>query len=82
MSEEKWTPEPWICGVWEGETKYSIMQGDSLETVAVTKTESNANLIAAAPEMLAALEWLNLHSFTAQNSPMVQSAIRKARGEE
>lgn len=42
----------------------------------------NAALIAAAPEMLEALEWLSLHSFTAQNSPQVQSAIRKARGEQ
>lgn len=48
----------------------------------VAEAEANGRLVAAAPEMLEALEWLSLHSFTAQNSPQVQSAIRKARGEE
>ena len=81
------TPGPWICGVWEGETKYSIMQGDSLETIAVTKTESNAHLIAAAPELYAALKSALLlvdmsTSYRRQDiAEMGKNALKKARGE-
>lgn len=92
------TPGPWSVDSSMISTGWVLVTKSNGDVVANVNTEtgpdipptvsikmpalSNAHLIAAAPEMLEALEWLNLHSFTAQNSPKIQSAIRKARGEE
>ncbi len=48
----------------------------------VALEQENERLKAEKADMLTVLEWLNLHSFTAQNSPEVQATIEKARGEE
>ena len=92
------TPGPWSVDSSMISTGWVLVTKSNGDVVANVNTEtgpdipptvsikmpalSNAHIIAAAPEMLEALEWLNLHSFTAQNSPKIQSAIRKARGEE
>lgn len=82
------TKGPWIYGVWETDKHFSILQADSLEQVAATKTKENAQLIAAAPELLEALECMYEvfgMEYGCENMESVQMAIKaiaKAKGGE
>lgn len=85
MSEHKHTPGPWkyvkSIGVYAGD-KWEIVSFGSCST---EEGHANAQLIAAAPELLAALE-LALQDMIrwgifGPGRNAVESAIRKAKGE-
>lgn len=89
----KWTPGPWIGGTWEGDDTCEVLD-DNLMLVARTKTEANAHLIAAAPDLYEALEQARdtiLELINARNSEAegsdedwvggINAALSKARGE-
>jgi len=94
------TPGPWFVGfspdmdgesgeygpdVYDSEVGvFAVIDGEP-ETVAQPYLEANARLIAAAPEMLEALERIRDESGPfnlGEMRKLVESAIRKARGEE
>jgi hypothetical protein len=90
MSENSHTPGPWgICtNDWGFVVHTENDDGDIIadlqpDDVSMEQCAANARLIAAAPEMLATLEWL--YSFKAEMSInetiRVLVVIQKARGE-
>lgn len=74
MSESKWTPGPWEI--------YDTTKGQFGVTnklvgfVCFVESEANARLIAAAPDLLAAI----LNSDDAHWTPAMRAAIAKATG--
>lgn len=94
-NERKWTPGPWIGGTWEGDDTCEVLD-DNLMLVARTKTEANAHLIAAAPDLYEALEYMrdagcpDCNGDCASANPQVAAcpmkraaaALAKARGEK
>jgi hypothetical protein len=62
MSEQKHTPGPWRKGgvsggaVWFGEKMVAAVYGDDPDCKADERMQANARLIAAAPDLLSALE--------------------------
>ena len=76
-------------GPWEARKNCDVMSGDRLVADCMTgwlrEDRANAHLIAAAPEMLEALERIRDESGPfnlGEMRKLVESAIRKARGEE
>jgi hypothetical protein len=103
MNATKWTPGPWQIGsdftTLAGDRKTTLWGSDGNQAVTLIQSglvkweeqaDANANLIAAAPELYAALEDafsdLNLYwrgDFTNRALAMkIQAALSKARGEE
>ena len=62
-----------------------VMEDDDMEGAQSPKCEANARLIAAAPDLLEALEevvqWLELGDHEGQMHSKARAAIAKARGE-
>lgn len=81
----KHTPGPWISRQpekWCG--RYRVETPAGIEIAAVPQDEANARLIAAAPELLDALEAIIGHDAHLLNPYRVEAAriaIAKARGE-
>jgi hypothetical protein len=75
------TPAPWRIGD-AGMTVFGPPNGNpSPETVAATRNRANARLIAAAPELLAALEVIALgNTDPDQMVEIARAAIAKAAG--
>ncbi len=67
-----------VCTVWTKQPKYNQTTERS-EPAAWAEGEANAALIAAAPELLAALRRLVSASYSYDNIPSVASALRGAR---
>ena len=94
MSESKHTPGPWRVGVTSDAGEVDVIaEGGWFVAVACDSagdgdTEANANLIAAAPDMLEALEKLvsridETRGPTADTAlAAARAAIKKARGEK
>ncbi len=91
MSEPKWTPGPWSAHEakfgWEVVVGERPLYGKSITGWgAVSTTEANARLIAAAPELYEALEALRPY-FEGEHYPdhphcvLIRAALAKARGE-
>lgn len=91
MSENKWTPGPWMWdgNVWdydkENEAPWLVAEGHSpVITGDLHCSEANADLIAAAPDLYAALEdalqYLQHHLPDEVLAPH-RAALAKARGE-
>lgn len=87
-NKTKHTPGPWLTTTDLDQYElfgYSLIAEDSL--LAVISDEENATLIAAAPEMLEALEYLLEHAkitdlLTSEHSiNKAKTAIKKAKGE-
>jgi len=100
------TPGPWSshpnCKEGKGTASWSIISDDSFATIAIvykesipSQQESNAKLLAAAPELLSALDYLLLHTVDdnlkhgiglTENEEEARQraldAIAKAKGEE
>jgi hypothetical protein len=81
----KHTPGPW-ASVHDADGDYLIMSPESGRFIAVTYTdaeqdEANARLIAAAPEMLEALERILPSLQGTGHANTVRAVIRKAKGE-
>ena len=87
------TPEPWLAGEpedgdewWFGSGLEISVRSASGQTICVYGANSpeeiaNARLIAAAPDLLAALETV-LHICCIEHArPIAEEAVRKARGE-
>lgn len=84
MSEEKHTPGPWFADggkVYESQDYHEIC---SFWSNAFPVWEANARLIAAAPDLLEALEecvkWLETSAEGENATRMAFSAISKAKG--
>ena len=92
------TPGPWRIVRIDGELVGSIFRGKTRICAGIiddiklhSEAEANAHLIAAAPEMLEALEWLMEEFdrrelggeavFCGSDMSQVRTVIRKARGE-
>ena len=92
------TPGPWRIVRIDGELVGSIFRGKTRICAGIiddiklhSEAEANAHLIAAAPEMLEALEWLMEEFdrrelggeavFCGPDMSQVRTVIRKARGE-
>ena len=92
------TPGPWLIVSTYVRTAINTAQGIHVAMVnwwkgiSVKEHEANARLIAAAPDMLEALEWLSnefdcrddeygVVGFTRDEFRKAEAAIRKARGE-
>lgn len=100
MSNAKHTPGPWGYSQWPDQSIFNIHAGGFAEAFAVVKnvenahrgmgsveTRANARLIAAAPELLAALEamlnYANLGAYERADAvKAARAAIAKAKGEE
>lgn len=81
MTETKWTPGPWhISG------KKTIKAGDAWIGKANWQNgEANAHLIAAAPEMAEALEYMLAkfgRDMTTPDHDRIAAILAKARGED
>ena len=103
MSETKHTPGPWSVGVTSDGGEIDIIAADgwfvsvACDSVGEGDTEANAHLIAAAPDMLEALELavaIGIVPVTSASeggaakfsehvrvADMIRAAIKKARGE-
>lgn len=87
----KHTPGPWLVVVYEHRAKklikgnknciYAIASVDGSPIQVPSKNEDNARLIAAAPEMLEALETVEKLTTDVMILAGVRSIIAKARGE-
>lgn len=74
------TPGPWATVLVDPyDSLYTIENPDGL--VICEASTANARLIAAAPELLEALEWAIQHAPTGAARDRVQRIISKARGE-
>ena len=73
-----------MSGIWTDDHHYEVLT-DDLETVAIIENEANARLIAAAPDLLEALESLCGHTdegmMFSERAAKARAAIAKARGE-
>jgi len=89
------TPGPWYVSLtpdrdeegWVGPEVYdrdlgvfAVLDGEP-ETIAQPWSEADARLIAAAPEMLEALERILAEGLTEETRAVAEDALRKARGE-
>lgn len=89
MSESKHTPGPWIKdGKVITNESYKQIALVAIHEKSIEERESNLALIAAAPEMLAALEELHYHFGNAVEayagcdmSERIESIIKKAKGQ-
>ena len=82
MTQFKGTPGPWIVGGNEG-NKLSV-NADPYFVALVDEgdsQEANARLIAAAPELLEALQDLQARACIYVNTSKAEAAINKATGE-
>jgi hypothetical protein len=94
MEQTKHTAGPWkITKVMElrKATHYAVKHNDgtgsfSTEVVAQCEREANARLIAAAPDLLAALQWAmdnaEWSNDTATGTDPIRAAIAKATGQQ
>jgi hypothetical protein len=84
MTDTKHTPGPWV----RNETWGLIVSGDVEVAALHSGNEANARLIAAAPELLAALKWIAAHGDTGEGRrpayydmrAKARAAIAKAAG--
>lgn len=91
MANEKFTPGPWIIRGLYIEEKSGYNSGDWIAKISEFEDEykeeecANANLVAAAPELYGALDWLYSQIGKPEISlfgiKKVQEALAKARGE-
>lgn len=83
MGEFKGTPGPWInVGGWvDAENNGIICSLSSVDRKPEEVSDANANLIAAAPELLEALQDLVVRCRVYVNTTGAQAAIAKALGE-
>jgi hypothetical protein len=85
-SKTKHTPGPWVAETYDGFNDVRIESNNGpIAIVGTGKGEANAALIAAAPEMLEALEelYLTFRDEIAESSElekMLQNIITKAKG--
>ena len=79
------TPEPWAISQAEIPEFYTdewyVNDCLNIESVAIVNGEANARLIAAAPEMLEALEELAASRWQDMIGPRARAALAKAKGE-
>lgn len=82
---DKHTPGPWWLDI--GKTDAAIHAGGTIAMISdiMTGWRANAHLIAAAPDLLAALEWAvetaDTEQYEADWYAAARAAIRKARGD-
>ena len=94
MTNAKHTPGPWEWDEYytgldgangQGVLIYSDYEGMSIHGETVAQAESNAHLIAAAPELLEALEkarqWMEDCGAQYRFPPEIDAAIAKAKGQ-
>lgn len=90
MKQPKHTPGPWIVETYHNGLFKIIKELDktkSLSGQVWTRIEADAQLIAAAPEMLEALEYIKQLLSDGENAMqtienVIDDAIKKARGEK
>lgn len=88
MTAYKHTTGPWCCSPSvENDAEYSVYNEDgNVLTFDDSEHEANARLIAAAPDMLAALieveQMIHAGEFNGGTMGVVRAAIAKARGEQ
>ena len=82
------TPGPWKIVRIDGELVGSIYRGKTRICAGIiddiklhSEAEANARLIAAAPEMLVALERILTEGLTEETRAVAEEALRKAMGE-
>lgn len=82
MDEVKHTPGPWYATEGEYEDEFEVVASDGAVTIAQPPTEADADLIAAAPDLLAALQYIvawNPEDWSAEQArDMARAAIAKA----
>jgi len=88
MKATQHTPAPWIySGIKnEGKVSVTIFSGENGNLVGtITTTKANANLIAAAPDLLQVVEdyvlLCDLHDYVGAVPDAARAALRKAKGE-
>jgi len=88
MKATQHTPAPWIYSGIKNEEKVSvtIFSGENGNLVGtITTTKANANLIAAAPDLLQVVEdyvlLCDLHDYVGAAPDAARAALRKAKGE-
>ena len=86
MSNAKHTPGPWVTTPEPNGIEWSVDAGKwGIATCAAEPgdgtTEANARLIAAAPDLLTALERIAELSYDSEATRVAREAIAKARGE-
>ena len=77
------TPSPWTIRLSRADSTYTHISSESNDSVACTKSEADARLIAAAPDLLAAAEKMVAANFAAEKFEAIralEAAIAKARG--
>lgn len=87
MTESKWTPGPWAVMDYTDDEEFPrwcVVPLSCVGTIAhVQKSEANANLIAAAPDLYEALEAMGDDRIgDAEFNAMRNAALAKARGEK
>lgn len=86
MSKKNWTAGPWKSA---GSLVYFANNGGGLCVKDTPDPQSNANLIAAAPDLYEALEKLAMDAYNAcadsscnESLSIAENALAKARGEK
>ena len=70
------------AGPWTHKEGMLYAENDGATIANLYTTEANANLIAAAPELLEALEkWINFHEGNASVPTYAYDAVNRARGQ-